>query len=368
MGDAVPAVGHHRELVVGLRVPADRGVDGALERVGVALDQRVVGLVDRAVAEGVLEHASRRARTCRSPSRPRCRRRGAARCPAARRRRWWRSGSRRRRGGRPRSGRTSPGEGCTATPTGLSITTIESSSWMILMPSTISGTHLQRVGQSTGIVTSSIAPGQHPVALADGGAVDLRRARRRSGRRRGCGRARTSAPSRRRPARPPGPRAPSATRWSAAGHALRRSSAVAPVAARAVDADAAEGLHEDQHGGDVDAHVGDVEDRPVRQLRKSTTWPRSGPGSRNSRSVRLPATPASSRPRATAQTRAADPAARGRARRSTATIATQLKHDGVPGAGAERRARVAGQVQDQQVADQRRRPARRSGARRRAPW
>mgnify|MGYP006145339561 CR=1 FL=1 len=33
-----------------------RGVDGPAQRVGVALDQRVVGLVDGAVAEGVLQH------------------------------------------------------------------------------------------------------------------------------------------------------------------------------------------------------------------------------------------------------------------------------------------------------------------------
>ena len=46
----------HRELVVVLGVPADRGVHGALQRVGVALHQRVVGLVDGAVPEGVLEH------------------------------------------------------------------------------------------------------------------------------------------------------------------------------------------------------------------------------------------------------------------------------------------------------------------------
>ena len=44
--DAGPAVGHDRELVVRLGVPADRGVDRALERVGVALHQRVVDLVD----------------------------------------------------------------------------------------------------------------------------------------------------------------------------------------------------------------------------------------------------------------------------------------------------------------------------------
>ena len=54
--DAGPSLGHHRELVVRLGVPPDRCVDRALERVGVALHQRVVDLVDVAVAERVLEH------------------------------------------------------------------------------------------------------------------------------------------------------------------------------------------------------------------------------------------------------------------------------------------------------------------------
>ena len=35
--------------------------------------------------------------------------------------------------------------------------------------------------------------------------------------------------------------------------------------------------------------------------KKSTTWPRKTPGARNSRSIRLPAIPAQSSPRATAQ-------------------------------------------------------------------
>ena len=97
VGDAVLAVGASPRTCS--RACGCRPIGASMvpaQRVGVALHQRVVGLVDGAVPEGVLEHASRRARTWRSPSRPRCRRRAAARCPAARRRRWWRSGSRRR--------------------------------------------------------------------------------------------------------------------------------------------------------------------------------------------------------------------------------------------------------------------------------
>ena len=56
VGDAVSAVAHHRELVVVVRVAPDRRVDRSAQRVRVALDQRVVGLVDGAVTEGVLEH------------------------------------------------------------------------------------------------------------------------------------------------------------------------------------------------------------------------------------------------------------------------------------------------------------------------
>ena len=47
VGDARAAAGDHRELVVGARVPADRGVDGAAARIRMALDERGVALVDR---------------------------------------------------------------------------------------------------------------------------------------------------------------------------------------------------------------------------------------------------------------------------------------------------------------------------------
>ncbi len=56
MRDGVLAGVHDRELVVVAGVAADRRVDGADERVGQALHERVVGLVDRALLEGPLEH------------------------------------------------------------------------------------------------------------------------------------------------------------------------------------------------------------------------------------------------------------------------------------------------------------------------
>ena len=48
-------LGGDRPLVVVRGVPADGRVDRAAQRVGVALDQRVVALVDRALAELLLE-------------------------------------------------------------------------------------------------------------------------------------------------------------------------------------------------------------------------------------------------------------------------------------------------------------------------
>ena len=56
VGDAVAASRHHRELVRRGGMPVDRGVDGAGHRVGMALHQCVVALVDGPLAERVLQH------------------------------------------------------------------------------------------------------------------------------------------------------------------------------------------------------------------------------------------------------------------------------------------------------------------------
>ena len=55
--DAGPAVGQHREPAVAGRVPPDRRVHRAAQRVRVALHQGVVALVHLALAEGALERA-----------------------------------------------------------------------------------------------------------------------------------------------------------------------------------------------------------------------------------------------------------------------------------------------------------------------
>ena len=55
MGDAVAPAGDDGEFVVGPRMAADRRVDRAARRIGMALHQRAVALVDLALAEGVLQ-------------------------------------------------------------------------------------------------------------------------------------------------------------------------------------------------------------------------------------------------------------------------------------------------------------------------
>ncbi len=59
MGDGGLALGGDGPLVVVLGVAADGGVDGAAGRVGVALHERVVALVDRALLELALERGVR---------------------------------------------------------------------------------------------------------------------------------------------------------------------------------------------------------------------------------------------------------------------------------------------------------------------
>ena len=108
VGDAVPAAFAHGELVVVLGVPEDRRVDGAGERVRMALDQGVVGLVDRRWRGRRSSAGCRRPRTSPPPSARWCRRRAAARCPAARAPRLSTAGSPRRPGGRAPSGRSIP--------------------------------------------------------------------------------------------------------------------------------------------------------------------------------------------------------------------------------------------------------------------
>ena len=64
-------------------------------------------------------------------------------------------------------GPVQPGLGCAATPTGLSTTTMSSSSWTIAMPSTTSGTRATGF-TAAGMATSSMAPDSTRSDLAGG--------------------------------------------------------------------------------------------------------------------------------------------------------------------------------------------------------
>ena len=84
---------------------------------------------------------------------------------------------------------------------------------------------------------------------------------------------------------------------------------------------------------------------------QSTTSPRNTPGERSSRSVRFPAAPPSSSPSVTAQGRLRSRREVRRMKMIT-PIAMAVNTTVMPGAEAERRPAVAGQVQVQQAADQ----------------
>ena len=136
------------------------------DRVRVALHQRVVALVDRALLERALEHACRRARSSRPPSPRWCRRRAGARCPAARPRRGSRSRTPIAASPPSTVGPVQPGLGCAATPTGLSTTTMSSSSYRTPGPSTGCGDDRRRpvrLGQGR---PPASAPADHRVRLA----------------------------------------------------------------------------------------------------------------------------------------------------------------------------------------------------------
>src|SRR6476646_8288119 len=79
---------------------------------------------------------------------------------------------------------------------------------------------------------------------------------------------------------------PASTRWPAmpsGTRRVRRSTApslivVVPAGSAPVEADATQRLDHDQRGSEVDAHVGDVEDRPVRELEEVDDMSAHRPG------------------------------------------------------------------------------------------
>ena len=202
-----------------------------------------------------------------------------------------------------------PGEGCTATPTGLSITTMESSSWMILIPSTISGT------TSSGSASHRDADLEQravldPVALGRPVEPSTRTwpsAIRSAARVRDRPKSRASAASTRSPSSPSGTES---VRWSAwlTGRPRRGSPSIvmprkvwSTITAAAALMQMSATLKTGKFG----------------TMNRSTTWPCSGSGSRKIRSVRLPTTPAEQQAEPDRPPPVAAPGGRTTARRSS---------------------------------------------------
>ena len=246
-------------------------------------------------------------------------------------------------------------------PTGLSSTTIDSSSWMIRIPSTSSGSTAS--GSATaGMVTSSRAPACTRSLLPAS-----------------CPSTSTWPSAMRAAARVrerPNMRAmrgvdplPGQALGDGDDALLRRAGhdRSPRLAAGAGDADAPPGLDDDQHDGHVDEHVGDVEDRPVRQ-RQEVDDVTAQHARRAEDPVGQVAADAgqqqaeSDRPGAVAEpTAEPDHHAGG-------DQGDHRQHQRVRRTGAERGARVAHQVEAQHPVDHVHRVAVGQVARRRAPW
>ena len=133
--------------------------------------------------------------------------------------------------------------------------------------------------------------GDQPVGLRGRLAVDVHQLARRAARPPCCARCRTSGPARRRPAPRRGPPGP-------AGCAPRRRSRSFLVRARVVGVP---GPVQADHRGPAALRTmtaatsmqmsATLNTGQCGSAKKSTTWPRNGPGSRNRRSIRLPADP-----------------------------------------------------------------------------
>ena len=227
VGDALAARRPDHELVVVPRAANDRCVDGAAQRIEVALDHRVVRLVDGAATEGPLQPrvgdlGLRHDHQPLVPTSRRCtialpfghagRRDAKARPPRGARERWDRSS--RRSGGRrhrlacrrPRNRRRR-----------------ERSEIPRRLSATIS------TGESGGgMRTSRSAPAMHPVGLGRRLPIERSRRRRRPARRPSSATGRTAARSPRRRARPS---RPSGTCSDCRGARARRSIRRVPVEA-----------------------------------------------------------------------------------------------------------------------------------------
>src|SRR6476620_3593256 len=176
-------------------------------------------------------------------------------------------------------GPVQPTLGWAATPTGLSTTTRSSSSWMTVMPGTGSATTASAGAASgSGRATSSQAPAttRSDLPTAFWSRVTAPSAARSAALVRDRPKSRARAASTRSPSRPSGT---GSARTS--DIALCPAGGVPGLALRGalpVDADAAQGEQGDQDGRGHHRRVGDVEDRPVRQLQEVHDVPAAGPG------------------------------------------------------------------------------------------
>ena len=209
---------------------------------------------------------------------------------------------------------------------------------MIWIPSTSSGT-TSRGSASTGIVTSRTRPAQDSVTLDGAGTVHLHQ----TAEIRSAARVRESpniwamAASTRSPASPSGT---GRVRWSACV-----TSRMHPVVRAARGRDPSSRIPRNACTRIITAATSMQMSATLKigqcgSSRKSTTCPCRKPGAGRSRSVRLPQTPASSSPRATAHRALPTPEAQPD-HHDAASDRQQREQQGVAGAGAERRTGVA---------------------------
>ena len=200
-----------------------------------------------------------------------------------------------------------PGDGCTATPTGLSITTIASSSWMILIPSTISGT-TANASCAGGIVTSSTAPPctRSLLPTSEPSTWTSPWAMRSAALVRENPNIRAIAASTRSPDSPSGTKTVRCSAWEVISgrSGLRRRRGVGPgrwSASRLPSSATPRNVCRMIRPAATLMHMSAMlKTGQLGSIRKSTTCPWKGSGWRTTRSVRLPLTPPRSRPSATA--------------------------------------------------------------------
>ena len=252
VGDAVPTAFGDRELPVVSAVAADRRVDGSAGRVGVALHQSVIALLDVALLERPLEH---RVRAFGDRDHHH-----AGRADVETMHNALPLMDSRRADAKPCGGQTAqyrgplqPTVACAATPGGLSTATMSSSEYRIDMPSISTGvfsTRRRRFRQP------HLQPraGRELVGLARAGAVEIDTTV--FGQRRGSGPRQPEQP------RQPGVDAHPRQTFGDRHRASRHSDAVALAAAHRVEVKPEQRQRDEQDRPAHNRRVGNVEHRP----------------------------------------------------------------------------------------------------------